>query len=127
MVWAGWRVLSFDYRGLDHLLYGLTHSDLIAGSILLVATLELARRSVGTVMLLVGLVFILYSAYGNFLPDVLASRGFSFERIVRFQIFTGAWNHPFPLSIRTQIWIQGRFSRTAVLSYDGAIRVDDRR
>ena len=70
VLWSGFRILSFDYQGLDHLLNGLALADFTAGLIVIVATLELARRSVGLVMMLVGLVFVLYGAFGNFLPDV---------------------------------------------------------
>ena len=59
----------------------------------------MARRAVGPVMMLVGLVFLLYGAFGNVLPDVLATKGFSFERIVRFQVFTGAGLFGAPLGI----------------------------
>ena len=96
---AGYRVLQFDYQSLDHLLYGLAPLDLAAGVVLLVATLEMARRSVGMVMMLVGLVFILYGAFGNLLPDTIATRGFSMERIVRFQVFTNAGLFGAPLGI----------------------------
>lgn len=99
VLWASSRVLQFNYQGLDHLLYGLKHADLLAGLVLLAATLEMARRSVGPVMMLVGLVFILYGAFGNYLPEVLATRGFSFERIVRFQVFTGAGLFGAPIGI----------------------------
>lgn len=93
------RVLAFDYQGIDHLLHGLRGPDLVAGLILLAATLEIARRSVGVVMTLVGLAFVLYGAFGHLLPDALASRGFSFERIVRFQVFTQAGLFGAPLGI----------------------------
>ena len=99
VVWAGYRVLSFDYQSLDHLLYGLSTPDFIAGAVLLVLALELARRAVGLVMMLVGAIFILYAAFGNYLPDVLATRGFSFERIVRFQVFTQAGLFGAPIGI----------------------------
>ena len=99
VLWSGVRILSFDYQGLDHLLYGLSTADFVAGLIVIAATLELARRSVGLVMMLVGLVFVLYGAFGNLLPDVLATRGFSFERIVRFQAFTGAGLYGAPIGI----------------------------
>jgi TRAP-type uncharacterized transport system fused permease subunit len=82
------RILSFDYQSIDHLLHGLSRPDFAAGMILVLATLEMARRAVGPVMMWVGLVFLLYGAFGNVLPDVLATKGFSFERIVRFQVFT---------------------------------------
>ena len=47
----------------------------------------------------VGLIFLLYAAFGNILPDVLATKGFSFERIIRFQVFTGAGLFGAPLGI----------------------------
>ncbi len=99
VLWSGTRVLSFDYQGLDHLLYGLSIPDFLAGLIIVGATLEMARRSVGVVMMLVGLIFFLYGAYGNYLPDVLATRGFSFERLIRFQVFTNAGLYGAPIGI----------------------------
>ncbi|NNC78158.1 MAG: TRAP transporter fused permease subunit [Woeseiaceae bacterium] len=99
VLWASTRVLGFNYQSLDHLLHGLQSVDFIAGLILVVATLEMARRSVGPVLMIVGLVFILYAAFGNHLPDAIAVRGFSFERIVRFQVFTNAGLFGAPLGI----------------------------
>ena len=93
------RVLQFDYQGLDHLLYGLDGFDFASGIIIVAATLEIARRAVGPVMLVVGLVFILYGAFGNLLPDVLASRGFSFERLVRFHVYSNAGLFGAPIGI----------------------------
>ena len=98
-VWATYRVLAFDYQSLTHLLHGLQAADFGAGLVLLLVALEVARRSVGVVMLLVGVVFLLYAAFGNLLPDVLATRGFSFERIVRFQVFTQAGLFGAPIGI----------------------------
>lgn len=99
VIWSSYRVIQFDYQGLNHLLYGLSLPDFLAGLLIILATLEMARRSVGTVMMVVGLTFIVYSAFGNYLPDVLATRGFSFERIVRFQVFTSAGLFGAPLGI----------------------------
>ena len=99
VLWATWRIVQFDYAAIDHLLNGLVAADFLAGVIIVLATLELARRSVGPVMGIIGLVFVLYAAFGNLLPDVLATRGFSFERIVRFQVFTGAGLYGAPIGI----------------------------
>ena len=49
--------------------------------------------------MIIGLVFLSYAAFGNLLPDALATRGFSFERLVRFQVFTGAGMFGAPLGI----------------------------
>lgn len=99
VLWASTRVLSFDYQAIDHLLYGLPTADFVAGLLLIGGTLELARRSVGMVMMVVGLVFLLYGTFGNLLPDVIATRGFSFERVVRFQVFTSAGLYGAPIGI----------------------------
>lgn len=99
VLWASWRIVQFDYAGIDHLLNGLATLDFVAGVVVVAATLELARRAVGPVMCAIGVVFILYAAFGNVLPDVLATRGFSFERIVRFQVFTGAGLYGAPIGI----------------------------
>lgn len=99
VLWASQRILVFDYQSIEHLLNGLQAPDFLAGLVLIVATLEMARRAVGAVMMWVGLTFLLYAAFGNVLPDVLATKGFSIERIVRFQVFTGAGLFGAPLGI----------------------------
>ncbi|NNL72060.1 MAG: TRAP transporter permease [Silicimonas sp.] len=99
VLWATGRVIAFDHQGIDHLLHGLAGADLAAGAVLLLATLEIARRTVGSAMTAIGAVFLLYAAFGNLLPDAVATRGFSVERIVRFQVFTQAGLYGAPLGI----------------------------
>ena len=98
-LYCGWVVVGFDYRGVDHILYGLTTHDRIAGVVFLALLFEATRRAVGWVMVAVGLVFLLYAGFGDLLPDVIANRGFTLERILRFQIFTGAGLFGTPLGI----------------------------
>lgn len=98
-LYCGYGILSFDYRGVDHILYGLSMHDFSCGLILVVLLFEATRRSVGWTMVAVGAFFVLYNAYGNVLPDVIANRGFTFERIVRFQVFSGAGLFGTPLGI----------------------------
>jgi TRAP-type uncharacterized transport system fused permease subunit len=98
-IWAGWLVVDFDYTGLDHLLNGLNHADYLAGAGLMFLTIEATRRSVGWEMALIGLVFLLYVLFGNLLPDAMANRGFSLERVVRFQVFTSEGLYGAPLGI----------------------------
>ncbi len=98
-VYAGYVIVSFDYRAIDHILYGLTTHDFVFGIVFVLLLLEATRRSVGWVMVAMGVTFILYNGYGNLLPDLLANRGFTFERIVRFQVFSGAGIFGAPLGI----------------------------
>lgn len=98
-LFAAIRLMQFDYAGIDHLLYGLSGPDYIAGIAILVLTLEATRRSVGPEMALIGLVFMLYVLFGNLLPDAIANRGFTLERAVRFQVFTTEGVYGAPLGI----------------------------
>jgi TRAP transporter 4TM/12TM fusion protein len=96
---CGWSITTFDYGSIDHLLHGLTLLDLVAGTLFLALLFEATRRTVGFVMVAIGLLFLLYNAYGNLLPDALANRGFSLERIVRFQVYTDSGVFGIPLGI----------------------------
>lgn len=98
-LYCGYAILSFDYRGIDHILNGLAAHDFVFGLLFIVLLFEATRRSVGWVMVALGAAFLLYNAFGNVLPDVIANRGFSFERIVRFQVFSGAGLFGAPLGI----------------------------
>jgi TRAP transporter 4TM/12TM fusion protein len=98
-LYCGYVIVSFDYRGIDHILNGLSNHEFACGLVFVVLLLEATRRSLGWVMVALGALFIVYNAYGNVLPDVVANRGFSFERIVRFQVFSGAGLFGAPLGI----------------------------
>ncbi len=96
---GGMATLEFDYAGIDHLLYGLKEFDYIAGAAILFLTIEATRRAVGWEMAVIGLIFLGYVLFGNLLPDVVANRGFSLERVVRFQVFTSEGVYGAPLGI----------------------------
>lgn len=59
-----------------------TTMDVVAASIGLVLLLEATRRALGMPMAVLGTVFILYVFLGPWLPDALAHRGASLERLV---------------------------------------------
>ncbi len=96
---AGIRVIGFDRQGIDAILYGLPLLDLAAGIVLLGLLLEGTRRRVGAVMSSVVVAFLAYNAFGAALPGILAHRGFELERIVRFEVFTGAGLFGLPLGV----------------------------
>lgn len=98
-LWAAWITLTFDYSGITHILEGLDMPQQVAGLILLLLTLECTRRAVGWEMALIGAVFLCYSLFGNLLPDALANRGFSLERVLRFQIYSTEGLFGAPLGI----------------------------
>ncbi len=96
---AGVMVIRFDRQGIDHILYGLNTVDVAAGITLIALLLEATRRRVGAAMTSVVVVFLAYNAFGASLPGILAHRGFELERIVRFEVFTGAGLFGLPIGV----------------------------
>ncbi|QLE84318.1 TRAP transporter fused permease subunit [Shewanella sp. Scap07] len=87
-VYAGYRMSIFDYNDIDHLLYGLGIEDLVAGCALLALLLEGCRRTVGWVMVLIAGLFLAYSAFGDMLPSAIATKAYSLQELIQFQIYS---------------------------------------
>jgi TRAP-type uncharacterized transport system fused permease subunit len=51
--------------------------DIIIGIVLVILLLEAARRSLGPFLVIIVLVFIFYSFFGNYMPDLIAFKGVS--------------------------------------------------
>ncbi|MYK79121.1 MAG: TRAP transporter fused permease subunit, partial [Acidobacteria bacterium] len=66
---------------------------------LIVLLFEASGGRVGVVMTSVVVVFLAYNAFGASLPGILAHRGFELERIVRFEVFTGAGLFGLPIGV----------------------------
>ena len=56
--------------------------DLVAGAFLVVLLLEAARRALGPALTCVATVFILYSFFGPYMPDLIAFKGVSLNRFM---------------------------------------------
>ena len=74
-----------------------TQTDITAGIIMLIVLLEAARRVIGITITLIALIFVLYGMagprgalpwLGEYLPGILAHRGYTFERIIG-QLYLG--------------------------------------
>jgi TRAP transporter 4TM/12TM fusion protein len=103
IAWASYHIISFDYDDISFLLDGLTIHDQWSGLIIIVALLEATRRTVGIMMVFIAALFLLYAIFGNVLPSVVASRGFSIEEIVRFHVFSTNGVYGAPLAIAAGI------------------------
>lgn len=55
--------------------------DVVLGTILILIVLEAARRTTGPAVPLIAVIFIGYVLFGPYLPDVLAHKGYSIERL----------------------------------------------
>jgi TRAP transporter 4TM/12TM fusion protein len=73
-----------------------TRMDVFMGVIAVALVLEAARRAIGLFMSLIGIAFILYAYFGPYMPDMLAHKGFSVERIATTLYLTteGIWGLP---------------------------------
>ena len=58
--------------------------DLIFGTLAMILSLEAARRTIGLGLPIIALVFFSYALWGNHLPGIIASKGYSFRRVISF-------------------------------------------
>ncbi|HPP06760.1 MAG TPA: TRAP transporter fused permease subunit, partial [Syntrophorhabdaceae bacterium] len=58
-----------------------TKWDIVFGVITILLVLEMTRRVIGLALVMVSIVFLLYAYFGPYLPDAIAHRGYSIERI----------------------------------------------
>jgi TRAP transporter 4TM/12TM fusion protein len=57
-------------------------TDIIVGIVLIILLLEAARRSLGPILVIVVCLFIFYSFFGPYMPDVIAFKGVSLSRLM---------------------------------------------
>ncbi len=87
-VFAGYQIIQFDYNDINYLLFGLAKLDLMAGAVFALLLLEACRRTVGWVMVIIAVIFLAYSAFGDLLPGTLATKAYTLQELVQFQIFS---------------------------------------
>jgi TRAP transporter 4TM/12TM fusion protein len=77
-----------------------TPLDLIAGGIMLLLVLELARRTTGWGLVLVALASLAYAFAGPWLPGILAHRGYAPRRVIEHLYLSteGIWGVPLGVS-----------------------------
>lgn len=88
IVFAAYRMTIFDYNDINHLFYGLQLPDMVAGCSLIVLLMEGCRRTVGWVMVLIAVLFLSYSAFGDMLPAGFAIKSYTLQELIQFQIFS---------------------------------------
>lgn len=88
VLFAGYRMSVFDYNDINYLFYGLQSVDLYSGIALLLLLLEGCRRTVGWVMVLIAAVFLSYSVFGDMLPSAFATKTYTIQELIQFQIYS---------------------------------------
>ena len=71
-------------------------TDVVMGVIALVLVMEATRRVIGFFMSAIAIIFLLFTYFGPWMPDLLAHKGYSIERIVTTLYLTteGIWGLP---------------------------------
>ena len=99
-----WYITFFIDRVTDHQSMGVgTTYEIILGYLLMILTLEAARRTVGLVFPLIASFFILHPLLSNYFPGILHGRGYSLERIVGHMYLLGEGMLGLPLGIAATI------------------------
>ncbi len=75
--------------------------ELVIGFVGLLLLLEATRRAIGWALVIVSASFIVYAIYGQSMPDLIAHRGLSFERLIGYYWFGGEVVFGVPLDVAT--------------------------
>ncbi|WP_044350993.1 TRAP transporter permease [Dethiosulfatarculus sandiegensis] len=95
--------IALDYENIATRQGLPTTRDIVVGVILIVLLLEAARRSLGPALTIVASVFILYSFFGPYMPDVIAFKGVSFSRFMSQQTISTEGIFGIPLDVSATI------------------------
>ena len=104
LLWIGLSLVAFIYPILAFEgqinRQGMPNTwDLIFGGITILVVLEASRRVIGPSISIVAVVFLLYAAYGQYVPGLLAHRPFPLSRIIGFQYMTTEGIFGIPLGV----------------------------
>ncbi|MCF7949253.1 MAG: TRAP transporter permease [Spirochaetia bacterium] len=95
--------IVIDYAGISMRPGALITRDVVIGIILVAAVLEAARRSLGPVLPIVAIVFILYSFLGPYMPGVIAFKGVSLSRFINQITISTQGIYGIPLDVSATI------------------------
>lgn len=73
---------------LDRGIMGPTHTEFWVGALMILLILEATRRAVGLPIVLVAGAFLTYGLAGPYMPEFLAHKGYSPERLVSYLVWT---------------------------------------
>ncbi|CAK7004459.1 MAG: hypothetical protein DELT_00174 [Desulfovibrio sp.] len=73
--------------------------ELFFGAVLIIITLEAARRSSGLVLPLTALIFLIYAMAGPYMPGLLKHKGYSLSRIISYLYSTSSGIYGIPLGV----------------------------
>ncbi len=83
-LWAAIYMCSYEYAHLSDN-FGIPGKwAAVAGCILLIVVLEGARRTLGYIMPVLAIIFVLYARFGGLIPGRLGHKGYTFKQIFQY-------------------------------------------
>ena len=95
--------LAINYMELSQRQGAPILTDIIVGVVLVILLLEAARRSLGPFLVIVACLFIFYSFFGPYMPDVIAFKGVSFRRFMSQMTISTEGIYGIPLDVSAMI------------------------
>lgn len=77
----------------------LTQLDYIVSAVIIVLVLVAGRRSIGALMCILPILFLLYARFGAILPGILHHRGFSVTRLLKQMVTSSEGIYGIPLGV----------------------------
>ncbi len=77
-----------DYEAISERVGAPSLQDIIVACIGVPLLLEAARRSLGPALVIIASIFLLYSFYGNYMPELIQHKGYSLSEVVNHQWVT---------------------------------------
>ena len=104
---VGWIVAAYLFFGWDGLVsrHGLLYVwngipvEAILGGVGILLLLDATRRAIGIPLVIVCAVFLIYSIFGQSMPDVISHKGLSLNRLIGYHWLTGEAIFGIPLSV----------------------------
>jgi len=95
--------IALDYTGMVMRYGSPIPRDIIFGAVLVILLLEASRRVIGLVLSFIAMVFILYSFFGHYMPEVLAFKGISLNRFMGQMTMSTEGIYGIPLNVSATI------------------------
>ena len=73
--------------------------EIIIGSIGIILLLEATRRAIGIPLVAIGIIFLLFSIFGQSMPELISHQGLSIKRLVGYHWFGGEAIFGIPISV----------------------------
>ena len=77
-----------DYEAISERVGAPSMQDIIVACIGVPLLLEAARRSLGPALVIIASIFLLYSFFGNYMPELIEHKGYSLSQVVNHQWVT---------------------------------------